>query len=158
MKTDSLKGILELVGSGAVLVGLIFVGLELRQNTQALEAASLQNQTDASTNFLTLVASDGELARIWLEATADSSQLNEVDSFRYFMLARARWLRMQNAFLQWKRGMLTDDDWGFYEGLVCNLETNGAIQFETTWSAHRSALVGGFVEFVDDCWARPRRN
>lgn len=156
MKTENLRGILELIGSGAVLVGLIFVGLELRQNTAAMEAASLQNQTDASTNFLTLVASDAELARIWLEASIDPGQLNELDSFRYFVLARARWLRMQNAYLQWQRGMLTDNDWGFYEGLVCNRETSGAITFETTWNAHRSALVGNFVEFVEDCWARSR--
>lgn len=155
MKSDSLKGILELVGSGAVLVGLIFVGLELRQNTAALEATSLQNQTDASTDFLTLVASDAELARIWLVASDDPAQLNETDAFRYLMLARARWLRMQNAYLQWQRGMLTDDDWSFYEGLICNLETDGAIQFEATWNAHRSALVGEFVEFVESCWARP---
>ena len=71
MNADKLRGVLELIGSGAVLLGLIFVGLELRQNTAAVEAASLQSQTDASTEFLTLVASDGELARIWIEAPRD---------------------------------------------------------------------------------------
>lgn len=153
MPTEKLKGVLELIGSGAVLVGLIFVGLELRQNTAAMEAASLQNQTDASTGFLTLVASDAELARIWITASDDPGQLNEIDSFRYFVLARARWLRMQNAFLQWRRGMLTDEDWRLYEGLICNPDTTGGIQFDETWNDHRSALTVEFAEFVDECWS-----
>ncbi len=147
---------LELVGSGAVLVGLIFVGLELRQNTAAMEAASLQNQTDASTNFLTLVASDADLTRIWIEGQEDLSNLDQTDAFRYFLLTRARWLRMQNAYLQWRRSMLTDDDWNYYEGLICDPAATGGRQFVATWSDHRTALAGDFVAFVDKCWADNR--
>lgn len=156
LNTDRLRGYFELVGSGAVLVGLIFVGLELRQNTAAVEAASLQNQTDASTDFLTLVASDAELARIWIAASEDPGQLNEIDSFRYLMLARARWLRMQNAYLQWRRGMLTDEDWALYEGLICKPGTTGDVRFETTWNEHQIALLESFVGFVEECWAKPQ--
>ena len=58
METEKLRGLFELAGAGAVLLGLVFVGLELKQNTEAVEAASLQNQTDASTEFLLLIASD----------------------------------------------------------------------------------------------------
>ena len=89
-----------MAGAGAVLLGLVFVGLELKQNTEAVEAASLQNQTDASTDYLLLIASDIELARIWLDASTDPSQLSEIDLVRYFLISRARWLRMQNAYLQ----------------------------------------------------------
>jgi hypothetical protein len=90
METEKLRGLLELAGAGAVLLGLVFVGLELRQNTEAVEAASLQYQTDASTDYLLLIASDIELARIWLDASTDPSQLSEIDSLRYFFLIRAR--------------------------------------------------------------------
>jgi hypothetical protein len=69
VQTEKLRGLLELAGAGAVLLGLVFVGLELRQNTEAVETASLQNQTDASTDFLLLIASDIELARIWHDAS-----------------------------------------------------------------------------------------
>ena len=154
--SDRMRGVLELVGSGAVLVGLIFVGLELRQNTAAMEAASLQNQTDASTNFLTLVAADADLARVWIEGQDNPRDLNKTDAFRYLLLTRARWLRMQNAYLQWRRGMLTDDDWNLYEGLICDPEATGGMQFVDTWGDHRPALAGDFVAFVDECWASNR--
>jgi hypothetical protein len=157
MKTKKLKRLIDLVTAVAVLIGLIFVGLELRQNTTAIEAASMQNQTDASTGFLLLVASDVELARIWREASQDRSQLSEIDSTRYFLLSRARWLRMQNAYLQWRRGMLSDEDWSFYNGLVCEAGgveyMDGEIRFQAGWDAHRFALAESFVDFVEGCWS-----
>jgi len=156
MQTEKLKGILDLAGGLAILVGLIFVGLELRQNTAAMEAASLQNQTDASIDFLLLIASDDELARIWLDATKDPDQLNEIDSLRYFFISRSRWLRMQNAYLQWRREALTDEDWSFYNGIICDEGNAGAIRFTKTWDQHRVQLTAGFVEYVENCWSTSR--
>jgi hypothetical protein len=151
-ENQKIEGFLDLAGAGAVLVGLVFVGLELRQNTEAVEAASLQNQTDASTEFLLLIASDVELARIWLDASKNPNQLSEIDSLRYFLVSRARWLRMQNAYLQWRRGTLAEEDWSIYDGLICTPGTGGAIRFITNWDEHRIALAESFVEFVEDCW------
>lgn len=153
MQTERLRGILDFAGGVAVLIGLIFVGLELRQNTAAVEAASLQNQTDASTDFLLLIAANEDLARIWTDATKDPSQLSEIDSQRYFFIGRSRWLRMQNAYLQWRRGTLTDEDWSFYSGLICDPDATGVILFTNTWGQHREQLTEGFVEYVENCWA-----
>jgi len=41
-----------------------FVGLELRQNTAAVEAATLQSLTDASVDYVNILASDPDLTRI----------------------------------------------------------------------------------------------
>lgn len=153
METEKLRGLLELAGAAAVLLGLVFVGLELRQNTEAVEAASLQNLTDASTEYLLLLASDVELARIWLDASRDRSQLSEIDSIRYFFLNRARWLRMQNAYLQWRRGTLNDEDWSIYNDLICITDTDGALGRVATWEEHRFVLIENFVEFIENCWS-----
>jgi len=152
MKSRKLRGLLDLAAGGAVLIGLVFVGLELRQNTAAVEAASLQNMTDASTDYLLRIASDVELTRIWIDGTSDQNNLSEIDSYRYFLLSRARWLRMQNSYLQWRRGTLSDEDWSFYKGLICGTDADGTISFKATWSAHNLVLTERFVNFVDACW------
>ena len=153
MQIERMRGILDFAGGVAVLIGLIFVGLELRQNTAAVEAANLQDQTDASTEFLLLVAADEDLARIWMEATRDPDQLSEIDAQRYFLVSRARWLRMQNAYLQWRRGTLTEEDWSFYSGLICNSGTEGTVLLAKTWGQHRDQLTRGFAEYVESCWS-----
>lgn len=149
-----MRGFLDLAGGLAVLVGLIFVGLELRQNTSAVEAASLQNQTDASTNYLLLIAADEDLARIWMQAIRDPDQLSEIDALRYFLMSRSRWLRMQNAFQQWRRDALTDADWSYYRSVVCGVDGSGNARFKNTWDQHRLELVQDFVAYVEECWSK----
>ncbi len=153
MKTKDLRGILDLAGAVAVLAGLVFVGLELRQNTEAVEAANLQSQTDASTGFLLSIATDDDLSRIWLETSNGTAQLDELDSLKFFLAGRARWIRMQNAFLQWRRGTLNDQDWHFYEELVCRPGA-APMRFVSYWEDHKPALLAAFVEFVEACWAK----
>jgi len=152
--TDRLRGAIEVISAGAVLVGLIFVGVELRQNTAAVEAASLQEQTESSIQFLQNIASDPELTRIWMDGSTDRGQLDRVDARRHFLLVRTRWLRMQNAYRQWRRGTLNEEDWELYEGLICRSGTTADIQFESTWADHKPGLLEDFVGFVENCWSQ----
>ena len=57
-----LKLVVEAGGAIAVLLGLVFVGLELRQNTSAVEAATFQGLTDATNEALLTVVADAELS------------------------------------------------------------------------------------------------
>ena len=157
------KNFVELAGAAAVLFGLIFIGLELRQNTAAVEAATLQSLTDASVDYVTTLASDPELTRIWLTGARAPESLNEIEAGQLHFLIRGQWLRFQNSFLQWKRGTLSDEDWTLYEGYICRTDNNSE-GFDTemraehirnrTWSEHKDVLLSPFVEFVETCWAR----
>ena len=137
------KTLIEAAGGIAVLVGLIFVGLELRQNTEAVQSATLQSMIDSSQEYLLLLASDPEL-----------NGLNEADASQFFFLLRAQWLRFQNAFLQWQKGTMSDEDWVFYENFLCarSASTTGGVR-KVTWTDHRPALTNQFVEFVEACWS-----
>ena len=155
-ESGKLRALVELTAAVAVLVGLIFVGLELRQNTDAVQAATLQSQTDASTEFLQLIAADADLANIILQGRKDESQLNELDSFRNNMMIRARWVRMHNAYLQWQRGTLSEDDWTTIESWICRANTTGRAPYSSAWEDHRKALSDSFVNFVENCWSASR--
>ena len=63
-KNRNHRSVFETLGIGAVLIGLIFVGIEIRQNTVAIQAATMQGLTDASQEYMLLLASDSELAEI----------------------------------------------------------------------------------------------
>lgn len=148
-----LRPLAELAGAIAVLLGLIFVGMELKQNTEAVQAATLQSMTDASQEYLLLLASDADLNRIWRTARQDPDALTEGEASQYFVLIRAQWLRFQNSYLQWQRGSMSDDDWALYENFVCNMSASTMAESRRrTWSDHKEALTPQFVEFVERCW------
>ncbi len=146
--------VLELAGATAVLLGLVFVGLELRQNTSSMQAATMQSMVDASENYLLLMATDPDLNRIWRKGTNDLSSLSEDESSRLFFLVRAQWLRFQNGYQQWRRGTLSSDDWAFYEAFICGRSASTTKEIRRkTWNAHGPALTVEFVKFVESCWA-----
>ena len=56
-----LKEVLETVGSVAVLIGLVFVGFKLRQNTAALQSVTSQGLLEQSDQANFLLATNPEL-------------------------------------------------------------------------------------------------
>ena len=159
MNYDRVKMLVEASGAAAVLLGLIFVGLELRQNTEAVEAATFQSLTDASSNFLMTVAADSELTRIYTTGITQPGKLSESDNARFFMVSRAFWVRMQNVFSQWQRGTLSDDDWVLYENVICYTTGTGFNAGDgiiSSFKEHEVVLNPDFREFVESCWQAGR--
>jgi hypothetical protein len=151
--SGKVKALIEMASAGAVLTGLIFVGFELNQNTEAVQAATLQSITDASQEYLLLMAADPELNRIWRLANDDTEEMNESDASRYFFLLRGQWLRYQNAFLQWQRGTMSDKDWTLYELFICDPSGSTTARSKRfLWEEHRAALLPDFAQFVEACW------
>ena len=138
------KSIVEVAGIVAVILSLIFVGFELRQNTAATHAATMQALTDGSQEYLLLMASDSELSAIRIKAKSSPEQLTDIEADRYNSLRRSRWVRFQNAFSQYQRGTIGYDDWSYYEFLICSSPPE-------EWGDHRGGLTRKFVDFVDSC-------
>ena len=153
MQGDKTKLVVEVSGAIAVFLGLVFVGLELRQNTNAVEAATFQSLTDASNDFIMTIASDPELNRIYTSGLADVSSLNSDEYQRFFMTVRSFWVRMQNVYSQWQRGTLSDDDWRLYQAVIC-LDGDDDSGMRATFGEHRMILSEKFQKFVDLCWTR----
>ena len=157
MKNVELKSILEVLSAVAVLLGLAFVGFELRQNTAAVEAATRQGTTDASVEWLLAIASDPELAHLWGIASREPQELSDTEAVQLHLLVRSQWIRFQNAYLQWKNGSFGDDDWNNYVGFICRTRTQAQSNASSanlrvaTWDNHKEVLDKQFVDFVENC-------
>ncbi len=146
----------ELIGVLAVLLGLIFVGLELRQNTVAVQASTLQGMVDMGSNYLLETSLDPEFIPLLNKAQADPDQLSEVEALRMQRVLRSQWLRYQSAFRHWRRGSLDDADWETYSRFICNaVENVGPGTFQSVqakfWQFERSVLTDDFVTYVESC-------
>ena len=148
--------IVEVGSAAAVLLGLVFVGLELRQNTEAVEAATFQSLTDASSDYLLTIAADPELSRISVLASGTPELLSDEDRARLFMLDRSYWVRMQNVYSQWQRGTLSNEDWKLYRRVICDSGAgfNSDISTRVNFAEHRPILTPDFSEYVEGCWTR----
>ncbi|WOJ92140.1 hypothetical protein R0135_10105 [Congregibacter variabilis] len=143
--------LVEVVSALVVLLGLVFVGLELRQNTNAVQAATFQGLTDATNDAVLLLAGDAELARIFSKGVADPTSLDENEYVRFTLWNRTFWVRMQNAYSQWHRGTLTDEDWKLYKSTICSNPHHQSM--ELTLHEHVFVLNDEFRRYIKSCWA-----
>jgi len=89
MSIADLGSLGEFIGSMAVLVTLIYLALQIRQNTHATRAVSHHAVTDALNQLNLTLSKHDEATRIWLAGMNDRSSLNDVQRERYDSLLRA---------------------------------------------------------------------
>ena len=108
---ERMKPILDLVGAAAVFLGLAFVGLEIRQNTNAVRGATLQSIGEMSLGTVLLLAEDDELNeafRIAMESGAESLTPHQASILTAFTTGALRIVEAR--FRQIELGILDEDD------------------------------------------------
>ncbi len=104
--------ITEIAGGIAVIISLVFFGIQVRHNTAASQAATYQEMIRASNEYLLAIGTDPDLALIMFLAGTDSlrGRMSGRDWLQYGMLRRTFWRNMENAFVQHDRGVLADPE------------------------------------------------
>jgi hypothetical protein len=73
----------EFIGGIAVVVSLVYLASQIRQNSKLLRASTASSTSATSANFNGLIVQDSEVARIFREGMADPSSLSEDDMLRF---------------------------------------------------------------------------
>ncbi len=90
LDSGKLRSVIEMAGAAAVLLGLIFVGLELRQNTAAMSAQAVFQLNDSANESHRLMAQDSELAELVHEGHEDPESLSDLERRMFIRWMRAR--------------------------------------------------------------------
>ena len=113
-KMDS-KVIVEIASTGAILLGLIFVGLELKQNTEAVESQTSQGLLELANQANNQIASDRHLAELLLRVNKDVDELNELEALQYSRFVHSEMNIWEHAFFTHANGTMDSDLWSGYD-------------------------------------------
>lgn len=80
---EALGAIGELVGAAAVLITLVYLALQMRQNTKAVRIAARTTLQDAFSGVADLLASSPEIAELYLKGCVDYRTLSRTDRLRF---------------------------------------------------------------------------
>jgi hypothetical protein len=149
MDVSGLAQLAEIVAAIGVIVSLIYVGIELQQNTIAARATTAQAIIDSSRNFLMDIAMNEEMSQIRMLGQEDRSQLNEVELHKFGIYSRGNWLYFQNVWVQWSLGVVDDRIWHTVSGIICEIQAWPGNREE--WQEHKGILDPAFVAIVDRC-------
>ena len=111
MKVTSITSWLTLVANFGVLGGLVFLGVEIQQNTTAIELSTAQSfQSDFRTHEL-VIAQDGELADLLQRGNEDISGLTQTELMRVRLLESSVRRAWANAYYHYSEGALEERLW-----------------------------------------------
>jgi len=117
MKPGRLKEAAELVGIVAIVISLIFVGLEVRQSAAATRGATQQALADSAREASGALAGDEETAELTLRflGAADWSDFSQIERFRIVILFTTMLRVYESAFYQWSEGNLAPEVWAGWD-------------------------------------------
>src|SRR4030095_2776191 len=121
MRLNDLANLGQIIGAIAVVISLIYVALQIRQNTNAVRSATAQTVHEPFATWYGLVAADGELARIVANGLRDYGSLSEQERVRFVAAFMSFLSYSQNAFLKWREGLLASPLWLGWELVIMNL-------------------------------------
>ena len=137
----------ELLGGAGVLGSLIFVGLQIKQNTKSVRASTLQLNTDYWANFLTTMA-DPQYVTVFGKGMAGNADVDQNEFGQFFVLTRAYFLGLENQHFQYRQGLLDTGQFASYE--IATREQMLAFPgIRAVWKMVRHTYSKEFIDFVD---------
>ena len=121
MNLNDLANLGQIVGALAVVVSLIYVAYQIRQNTNAVRSATAQAVHEHFASWYHLLASDAELSQVVVNGLRDYTSLSEQDRVRFIAAFMAFLSYSQNAFLKWRENLLASPLWMGWELVIMNL-------------------------------------
>jgi hypothetical protein len=130
MNNDKLNQWLTTLANFGVIVGIIFLVVEIRQtsrqieqNTAALGAQTIFQINESSNGSRRAIAQDAELAELLMKGNEDPEALTELERERFIQWTRARLAFLEAYWLYRSKGLIDDRDAAGMRGSICGTLT-----------------------------------
>ena len=107
MKLSDWAHIAEIIGGIAIIASLIFVGVQIEENSRAVRSATFQAITETDMNWLENLVDDNELAIAWNKMLIDHTQLEGIEWARLDWVITMLMRNFENMHEQYQADVLS---------------------------------------------------
>ena len=130
MTFEELGGLGEFIGAIAVIASLLYVAIQLRQNTRSLRTASFQAVVQNASQDTRLLAQDAEVVALYLRGCESYSGLDPVEKLRFHSLMLNTLWGFEVSLSLHEEGIYTDSRLQAHlEHVLSELEHPGAAEW-----------------------------
>ncbi len=152
LKLTEWANIAEIIGAVAIIVSLIYVGLQVNDNTAAVRSAAANDASVAMQVWYLEMGSNRQAGDMWFNAMTSPEPLSTHDEFQFMMMMHAVLLGMQNSYLLAEEGTL---DAEFREAITTAIVAVKDLPgMERYWRQRRNFFHSGFAEYIDGLLAQ----
>jgi hypothetical protein len=148
MNTEALNRWLTLSANIGVVAGLIFLAIEINQNTRATIAAASEEVTNQSLDYFALGMDNEVIARALYKKSSDE----ELSGFELDQLWRHQFFNFrvfQNVHSQYRRGFLEEEEWKTYQQVIASRFVSDPITVRM-WEDTNGGWTPKFQEAVNE--------
>lgn len=147
MNWDAIGALGELIGALVVLITLIYLAVQIRQNAQATRAATEMQATEMLRSWAEARASDPNYQRIWNEL-AEGREISDNDKIQFVWTFSPLCVVAQGVLDQYEAGLVSEICWNNFERTLVGLLK--IADFVTLWwEARDGSFSPSLYERID---------
>ena len=148
MTLADLADLADVVGGIAVVVSLIYLAIQVRQNTGSIRSATLLANTSLWSSLLRDLAEPGTI-EAYATGLTGNKDISPMQYTQFFLICRGLFAAFENQHYQYRRGALDEDTYKGYERSIAE-QCLAFPGFRIWWEQSRDVFSPAFVTRVDE--------
>lgn len=137
----------EVIGAIAIIITLIFLALQIRQNTKAVILNTGHAITEEFRSMFELIAANGELAELINKSANTDVNITGADKARYWAYTSNFIYAFENAYFQSAQGALDSNKWAGMKRMVTDYAHLPG--FQEYWPSRKHWYSDTFQHFME---------
>ena len=149
MNWDLVGAVAEIIGALGVLITLVYLATQIRDNTRSLQAASLQSVLEGPRDrYFLPMAQTPDMADIYARGLTSLEQLDEVEKRRFFYMMYEQYFQMQQVWQLRERDLIPQVDYDAWLEYTTSLtQTPGGAEM---WPHCKSVITPTIAKVIEE--------
>ena len=152
LKLSDWASVAEILGSVAVIISLIYVGVQVNDSTNAVRSASVNDASIAVQSWYQQVGSDPQTSELFYKAIMSEKPLPNHEEFQFIIVFHGLFLGFQNSYLMAQEGTLKIETVDAFSNVILGVKDTPG--FRRFWRQRKSFLHTKFANYVDQVLER----
>ena len=147
MNWEAISAIGQVVGALAVVISLIYLAREVRNNARATRLATMRSTSDAYNRWVQQLTEHPHVAELYYRGIRDFESLEGADIARFSALMNQPFRNVEDMYYQHMEGHLDPRRWRGFEALLRDLNAYPGVQ--AWWRSRAHWFSDEFAKLVN---------
>jgi hypothetical protein len=147
MKLKQWASFAEIIGALAIVISLVYVGVQVNDSAGAVRSASANDANVALQAFYLQIGADRETSSTFYRGLTSEQALTNDEEYQFLMLTHGAFLGFQNIYLLAEEGTIDEELLNTIKTTIDSIHRLPGLK--RYWRQRRSYLHAGFADWVD---------
>ena len=149
LKLSEWANVAEIIGTIAILISLVFIGSELRSNTNATQASTREAINQKDLNWISMRLDPTVIARAEAKLYKGEDELSTLEENQLVTLQYMNFISFEHSYYQYISGTIVTQEWERQRNFIrVNIQRNPYAS--EMWEDYQYGFTSDFQEIVEE--------